>query len=74
MTLFILPIHCSACTDLVAGQSVAIGDLLVDSVCIPPVLNQLLDELVLSVCKLNRHGTQVSDGRAFLYRKFTVCD
>jgi hypothetical protein len=41
---------------------------------VPPVQNQLLDDLVLSVCKLNRHGTQVPDGRGYLYRKFTVSD
>ena len=60
--------------DLVDGQPVVIGYLLVDSVWVPPVQNQLLDDLVLSVCKLNRHGTQVPDGRGYLYRKFTVCD
>ena len=49
--------------DLVDGQPVVIGYLLVDPVRVPPVQNQLLDDLVLSVCKLNRHGTQVPDGR-----------
>ena len=44
--------------DLVDGQPVVIGDLLIDSVRVPPVQNQLLDNLVLSVCKLNRHGNQ----------------
>ena len=49
--------------DLVDGQSMVIGYLLVDSVRVPPVQNQLLDDLVLSVCKLNRHGNQVPHGR-----------
>jgi len=49
--------------DLVDGQPVVIGDLLVDPVRVPAVQNQLLDDLVLSFCKLNRHGTQVPDGR-----------
>jgi hypothetical protein len=48
--------------DLVDGQLVVIGYLLVDSVWIPPAQNQLLGDLVLSVCKLNRHGIQVPDG------------
>jgi len=42
--------------DLVDGQPVVIGDLLIDPVLVPPVQNQLPDDLVLSVCKLNRHG------------------
>jgi hypothetical protein len=30
-----------------------VGDFLVDPVWVPPVQDQLLDDLVLSICKLN---------------------
>ena len=60
--------------DLVDGQPVVICYLLVDPVRVPPVQNQLLDDLVLSVCKLNRHSTQVPDERGYLYSKFAICD